>query len=65
MGLLYRCFYPGVKRNFGKSEHLPIRCPGQANGSRERAPDDRLHASRDPYAAASLFGTVADGFGPN
>jgi hypothetical protein len=29
-----------------------LRRPGQANGSRERAPDDRLHASRDPSVSA-------------
>jgi hypothetical protein len=32
-----------------------LRRPGQANGSRECAPDDRLRASRDPYAVSHVW----------
>jgi len=34
--------------------------PGQANGSRECAPDDRLRASRDPYRVIYVKGTLVD-----
>jgi len=35
---------------------------GQANGSRECAPDDGLRARGDPYAAASLWAHLAPSF---